>query len=102
MISEPLAESGLASAGDFKPVDAHVHVVGNGTGGTGCWLQLRWWQQPLNQLMLRQVGLGREAIRGDLDRLYVDRLLDLTRKSSLGAVVILAQDQVYDEQGLVH
>jgi predicted TIM-barrel fold metal-dependent hydrolase len=38
-------------------------------------------------------------MKGDLDRLYVERLLELVRGSSLGAVVILAMDQVYDEQG---
>lgn len=40
-------------------------------------------------------------MKGDLDRLYVERLLELVRNSSLGAVVILAQDEVYDEQGCV-
>ena len=31
-------------------IDAHVHVVGNGTGGTGCWYSprgwTRWWRSP--------------------------------------------------------
>lgn len=52
-------------------------------------------------LMLRHVGLPTEAMRGDMDRLYVERLLELVRGSSLGAVVILAQDDVHDEQGRV-
>jgi predicted TIM-barrel fold metal-dependent hydrolase len=38
---------------------------------------------------------------GDLERLYVERLLELVRGSSLGAAVILAQDDVYDESGRV-
>lgn len=38
---------------------------------------------------------------GDLDRLYVERLLKLVRGSSLGTAVILAQDEVRDEQGRV-
>src|SRR5215471_3839490 len=82
-----------------KPVDAHVHLVGNGSGGTGCWLRLRSWQRPLAELMLRQVGLPRSAVKGDLEVLYIQRLLELVRTSSLGAVVILAQEQVHDDEG---
>jgi len=77
----------------------HVHVVGNGAGGTGCWLRVRGWHRPLAALMLRHIGLPSEAMTGDLDRLYVERLLALVRTSSLGAAVILAQDLVRDEQG---
>ena len=48
-------------------------------------------------LMLRHLGLPGSALGGDLDRLYVDRLLQLVRTSSLGAVVILAHEKVYDD-----
>src|SRR5258706_6447607 len=82
-----------------QPVEMHVHVVGNGSGGTGCWLRVGKWHRPLAALMLRHIGLPRGAMDGELDRLYVERLLELVRGSSLGAVVILAQDLVYDEQG---
>src|SRR3989475_8842679 len=84
---------------NLKPIDMHVHVVGNGTGGTGCWLRVSGWHRPLAAIMLRHIGLPRGAMTGDLDRLYVERLLDLVRGSSLQAAVILAQDLVYDEQG---
>jgi uncharacterized protein len=82
-----------------KPVDVHVHVVGNGRGGTGCWLRISRARSPLAALMLRHAGLPQHALRDDLDRLYVDRLLELVRTSSLGAVVILAQDRPYDDRG---
>lgn len=84
-----------------KLVDMHVHVVGNGTGGTGCWLRVRGWHRPLATMMLRHIGLPSGAMTGDLDRLYVEHLLDSVRGSSLGAVVILAQDDVHDEQGRI-
>jgi uncharacterized protein len=84
-----------------KPIDMHVHVVGNGTGATGCWLRVTGWHRPLAALMLRHVGLPSGAMTGDLDRLYVERLLEQVRSSSLGAAVILAQDEVHDEQGRV-
>ena len=85
----------------LKPIDMHVHVVGNGTGGTGCWLRVGTWHRPLAAIMLRHIGLPGGAMSGDLDRLYIERLLELVRGSSLGAAVILAQDLVYDEQGRV-
>jgi len=93
--NKPTGQAPLAS----KPVDAHVHVVGNGSGGTGCWLRLSPWRRPMAALMLRHVGLRREALCGDLDRIYVERLLELVRNSSLGAVVILAQELAYDDAG---
>lgn len=80
-------------------MDMHVHVVGNGTGGTGCWLRVGTWHRPLAAIMLRHIGLPAGSMSGDLDRLYIERLLDLVKESSLGAAVILAQDLVYDEEG---
>ena len=84
-----------------KPIDMHVHVVGNGTGGTGCRLDVRGWHRPMAAMMVRHIGLPPRAMKGDLDRLYIERLLELVRGSSLGAVVILAQDEVHDEHGNV-
>jgi len=50
-------------------------------------------------VMLRHAGLPPGALKGDLDRLYVEALLAMVRGSSLGAVVILAHDLAYDEHG---
>lgn len=83
----------------MKPLDMHVHVVGNGTGGTGCSLCLRGVRRPLARVMLRGIGLPGSSLHGDLDRLYVERLLELIRGSSLGAAVIFAQDLVHDDSG---
>src|SRR5438552_18937144 len=88
-----------AQKANSGPIDMHVHVVGNGTGGTGCWLRVGRWHRPLAALMLRHIGLPRDAMTGDLDRLYVERLLEQVRGLSLGAAVILAQDLARDERG---
>jgi len=88
-----------AVPGLSKPIDAHVHVVGNGSGGSGCWLRVGGWHRPLAALMLHHIGLPLSAMSGALETLYIKRLLELVRGSSLGAAVILAQDLVYDEQG---
>jgi len=49
--------------------------------------------------MLRGIRLPRSALDGELETLYVARLLEQLLSSSLTAAVILAQDLVYDEQG---
>jgi hypothetical protein len=64
-----------------QPIDMHVHVVGNGSGGTGCWLRVTGWHRPLAGLMLRQVGLPSSAMSGDLDRMVIERLLEMLRDS---------------------
>ncbi|MBE0541107.1 MAG: amidohydrolase family protein [Verrucomicrobia bacterium] len=86
---------------DARPIDMHVHIVGNGSGGTGCWLRVRGWHRLLAALMTRHIGLPRGAMHGDLDRLYVERLLELVRGSSLRVVVILAQDEVHEDDGRI-
>ncbi len=83
----------------MKPIDMHVHMVGNGSSGSGCWIRPQGWRRALAAFMLRHIGLPANALKGDLDRLYVERLLELVRGSSLGAIVILAQEQAYDEEG---
>jgi len=83
----------------IKRVDMHVHVVGNGSRNSGCWVRVRRWHRPLAGLMLREIGLPRGALKADLEELYIERLLKQLRGSSLGVAVILAQDLVYDEQG---
>jgi len=85
----------------LKPIDAHVHIVGNGSGGTGCWLRLSPWRRPFAALMLRHARLPSFALAGDLDKIYVERLLEMLHGSSLGAVVILAQERVHDDRGRV-
>jgi hypothetical protein len=77
----------------------HVHVVGNGSGGSGCWLRVRGWHRPLAALMLRQIGLPPHAMEGELETLYVQRLLEQVRNSSVNQAVILAQDLVHDDHG---
>src|SRR4051794_16593205 len=80
-------------------IDCHVHVVGNGTGGTGCWYRPRGITRYGAPLMLRAVGLPRSALTGDLDGLYARELLRFIREASLDAAVILAQDEPYGDDG---
>lgn len=99
MVAPPEDPPSVSDYPRNEPIDAHVHVVGRGAGNTGCWLHLGGWRRGMAALMLRHMGLPASALAGDLDRLYVERLLELVRASSLGAVVLLAQEQVYDDHG---
>jgi hypothetical protein len=80
-------------------IDLHVHIVGNGASGSGCWYRPRGWTKWGAPFMLRSVGLPAAALRQDLDTLYADRLLSFVRSSSLDCVVILGQDEPYDSAG---
>src|SRR5512133_3511470 len=80
-------------------IDCHVHVVGNGSGGTGCWFRPRGMTRLGAPMMVREFGLPGSALTGDLDGTYSRQLLQYVRESSLDAVVILAQDEPYTERG---
>lgn len=79
----------------------HVHIVGTGSGGSGCWMRVKGWHLPLAAFMTRHIGLSRKAFSRDFDQLYVENLLRLVRQSSLDKIVILAHDHVYDHDGTV-
>ena len=83
----------------MHPIDAHLHIVGNGGSGSGCWLRIRGLRRTLAAFMLHTLGLPRDLEGADFDETYVARLLELVKTSSLGTAVILAQEEVYDEAG---
>jgi predicted TIM-barrel fold metal-dependent hydrolase len=92
------AAIGAASAADGA-IDMHVHIVGNGLRGSGCWLKVGAWHRPLAAFMLRHIGVGVSTSAPEFDEAYANHLAKLVRESSLKAAVILAQDEVYDIGG---
>jgi uncharacterized protein len=80
-------------------IDAHVHFVGNGTAGSGCWFRLRGLPRVAAPFLLRSMDLSRADLLGDLDRVYSARLREQIAGSSLDAVAVFAQDAVYHENG---
>ena len=77
----------------------HVHMVGNGGGGSGGWLKLSGWHRWLAGFMLRQLGVPASALEGDLEAIYSEHLVRLVRASSMDAVVLLAHERVHDPDG---
>jgi len=80
-------------------IDAHVHLVGSGSRGTGCWYRPRGAARLLAPFLWRGLGLTGAGVRRDLDGLYVERLLALWHSSSLDALALFAQDAVYRADG---
>lgn len=83
-----------------RKIDCHVHLVGDGSSGSGCWLSLKSFAHRLMaQILVREAGLPASALRAGLDSLMVERLVELVRASSLDAVVLLAQDIPHHDDG---
>jgi hypothetical protein len=91
----------MEPAGPTKPrlIDMHVHMVGNGGGGSGGWLRLKGWHRLLAGFMLRQLGVPASALEGNLEAMYAEHLPPLVRESSLDAIVLLAHERVHDADG---
>lgn len=49
--------------------------------------------------MLGEMGMQVSDLDGDFDRMYVARLLEMTRDAGLKHLLVLAQEIVYDDQG---
>lgn len=88
--SSPLT---AAPAGQRPRIDSHVHLVGTGAGGSGCWYPRRGRYRWMVPLLAWCFGLSPRVFRGDFDQRYVERLRQHLRHSSLGAVVLLALDR---------
>jgi uncharacterized protein len=85
---------------NFRPIDLHVHLIGNGLRHSGCRVQRVWWQEPFVRMMARSIGVTASPDDVDLDQEYVRRLGSWVEESSLAAVVLLACDDVHQDDGV--
>ena len=81
------------------PVDMHVHLVGNGRSGSGCWSRLNFYRKFCAQFLLRGIGFDVDLDAEDFDSAYAAFVARLVRESSLCHAVVLAHEEVYDESG---
>lgn len=80
--------------------DCHVHLVGNGLSGSGCWLKVPGgWHRFLAEFMRRGVGLPTHLDAPEFDAAYVANLVALVRGAGLDHALLLAQDEVYADDG---
>jgi predicted TIM-barrel fold metal-dependent hydrolase len=89
----------MATTENKGHVDMHVHVVGNGLRGSGCWYRLNWYRRRAAEFMLWCIGYRGDLDDADFDVQYGNYLATRVRESSLSHAVILAHEEVYHEDG---
>ncbi len=80
-------------------IDGHVHAVGVGRGGSGCWYRPRGLTRLGEPVLLRGAGLSRDALSGEFESLYTAALLAQIEEAGLDAVVLLAHEEAYRDDG---
>jgi hypothetical protein len=82
-------------------IDCHVHVVGTGTSGSGCWYRPRGLTRIGAPFLVHAVGLTMRDLHGsDFDRIYAERLLSYVRESpSIDRALLLAHELPYRDDG---
>jgi uncharacterized protein len=80
-------------------IDCHVHAVGTGKNGSGCWYRPRGLTHLGEPVLLRSMGLTASALRGDFEAVYERALLAQIRGAGLDAAVILAHEEPYRDDG---
>lgn len=80
-------------------IDCHVHVIGTGKHGSGCWYRPRGLTRIGEPILLRAMGLAAAALRDDFETIYLAALRAQIRAAGLDAVVVLAQEEPYREDG---
>ncbi len=84
----------------LRRIDGHVHLIGDGSAGDGCWLKLDSPRMRFQaRCLLRACGLPHLSIKDPLDEAYRAYLLQSVKESSLDAVLLLAQDLPHDDSG---
>ena len=74
-------------------IDCHVHFVGTGTGGSGCWYRPKGLTKIGEPFLVRAVGLTTRDLHGpEFDRLYTEKLLEMIRGSSIDRALLLAHE----------
>ncbi len=80
-------------------IDCHVHVIGTGKHGSGCWYQPRGLTRVGAPILLRSMGLKAADLAGDFETIYITALRAQIREAGLDAAVILAQEEPYRDDG---
>jgi predicted TIM-barrel fold metal-dependent hydrolase len=81
-------------------LDMHVHFVGPGLGGSGCWYPRQGRYRWLAPLIAWNLGFTLRCIlRADFEQRYARRLLRWVRASSLDGIVVLAMDRARHDDG---
>jgi len=81
-------------------IDGHVHFVGDGSNGSGCWLRrTSLLDRIIEPVVKAQAGIFRSSQKLGVDQAYKEKLIALIDRSTLDAVLLLAMDYPYDADG---
>lgn len=81
-------------------LDMHVHFVGPGIGGSGCWYPRQGRYRWLAPLIAWNLGFTLRCIlRADFEQRYARRLMRWIHASSLDGIVVLAMDRARRDDG---
>jgi len=81
-------------------IDFHLHLVGDGSSGSGCLMSRRLRRRPVTWYLGRSVGLPRRMLGIDGDRMFLSTLLGYLNSSrEIDYGLLLAMDRVYRDDG---
>ena len=58
-------------------IDGHVHFVGDGSNGSGCWLRRNLGDRLFEPIVKSQAGIYRSSQKLGIDQAYEEKLIDL-------------------------
>jgi uncharacterized protein len=98
-----LVEASYADIGTSRLVDYHVHVLGLGKGGTGCFVHpaMKDWSHPIRRVRY-MIFAGAAGVddKADADRLYMERVrAQILAIGRPGVYHLLAFDKCHDRDG---
>lgn len=82
-------------------IDIHVHLVGVGTDGSGCWMSPGFRSRPVVRLLRWWYRIAAEREESRIDQDWSATVADLVAASELDRAVALGFDGVYDDRGEV-
>jgi hypothetical protein len=81
-------------------IDCHVHFVGTGTDGSGCWYRPKGLTKIGEPFLVKAIGLTTRDLHGpEFDRLYTEKLLEMIRGSSVDRALLLAHELPHHADG---
>ncbi len=101
--AKELLDTAFSGFADGELLDNHLHILGKGTGGSGCYANPDYfsWKHPIERT--RMIGLMSSAdidLESRTDQEYVKRLFTLIDDLPMkGKMMLLAMDKAYNEDG---
>lgn len=81
-------------------IDCHIHLLGDGTSGSGCVLRLSaLTHKILARIILNMMQIPASSLNRNLDLAYSEKILQMIEESELSHAVLLAHEHPYSSTG---